>query len=109
LPGTITVDGVQYTDAAGDDVAEFVPPAGSSEGHVSVNLGTGADATHGGSIPRTSGSPQHTVTFDVRVATGVTDKQQIVNAASLVYRGLTTQATSAAATNAALGAVTAVP
>lgn len=107
-PNTATVDGAARTDAAGDDDTQFVPPSGGSgQGHLLVNLGTGATATRGGSIPVSTGSVQHTVTFDVIVNGTVTNGQQIVNAANLAYSGLSTQASNASATNAVVSPVVA--
>ncbi|MBO9555843.1 Ig-like domain-containing protein [Cellulomonas sp.] len=108
-PGTVTVDGsTPRTDQAGDDDTQFVPPSGASgQGHILVNLGTGANATKGGTIPVSTGSVQHTVTFDVIVDGTVTNGQQIVNAANLAYSGLSTQAANASATNAVVSPVVA--
>ena len=109
VPGSITVDGVVRTDGAGDDLAEYVQPGLLGQGHVLAYLGSGATPSVGGAIPITSGSSQHVVTFQVRVDADATNGQQIINAATLGYRGQTTDASSSSATNAVLEPVVTAP
>jgi uncharacterized repeat protein (TIGR01451 family) len=92
VPGSITVDGTPVSDAADGDAGAFVPPAGDTKGHVSVDLGT---------IPVTAtGDPApHTVTFRVTVDPSAVNGQPMVNGAALTYRGLTTHASSSSVTN----------
>ena len=59
VPGSLTVNGATQTDTGGDDVGEV------AGGTVTARLGTGADATGGGSLA--PGSGVQTVTFRVQV------------------------------------------
>lgn len=98
VPGSLRVDGRPLSDASGDDEGEFVQDA--FQGHVQVRVGTGADASNGGAIPITpQGAPDpHTVSFRVTVEAAVAD-QGLVNVATYSYRGRTTGASQAAASN----------
>ncbi|MFS0701592.1 beta strand repeat-containing protein [Cellulomonas sp. 179-A 4D5 NHS] len=109
VPGSITVDGVPLTDAAGDDLAQYVPAGALGQGHVLAYLGAGATPALGGSIPMSTGTAQHLVTFRVRVGADATNGQRLVNAAALTYRGHTTDASSSSATNAVLSPVVTDP
>ncbi|MGW6131064.1 beta strand repeat-containing protein [Cellulomonas sp. NPDC055163] len=109
VPGSLTVDGVPLTDAAGDDLGEYVPAGALGQGHVLAYLGAGATPAQGGSIPMSTGSAQHLVTFRVRVGADATNGQRLVNAAALTYRGHTTDASSSSATNAVLSPVVTTP
>jgi len=106
VPGSITLDGVPQTDAVDGDTTQYVADA---NGHVLSHLGTGATPTAGGAIPMTSGAPQHVITFDVTVDSDATNGQELVNAAALTYRGLTTEASASSATNAVINPVVAAP
>ncbi|WP_437335306.1 DUF3344 domain-containing protein [Sorangium sp. So ce394] len=82
VPGSLSVTaGANMgakTDATGDDQGEYDAAART----VRVRLGTGANATVGGSLPAATGSS--TVTFQVRVdagASGLIRNQAIVSAA----------------------------
>ncbi|MCW4385544.1 Ig-like domain repeat protein [Salinibacterium sp. SYSU T00001] len=101
VPGSITVNGAPLTDAAGDDTATY--SVGPNGGSIAVNLGTGATASSGGDIPLydmdVPTANVATVTFDVVVNSTAVPYQEIVNAASLRYRGKTTQAASASVSN----------
>ncbi|MBB6097820.1 putative repeat protein (TIGR01451 family) [Deinobacterium chartae] len=76
VPGTLRVDGVAYTDAAGDDPASF------QNNTVTVHLGTSASAAQGG---RLAPSEETTVTFDVRINTNTAAGSNITNRAELSY------------------------
>ncbi len=109
---SVTVDGQPQTDDVDTDNTVYVGPSGSAgQGHIQVNLGTGATPTRGGTIPVATKTvpyvPQHVVTFDVTVDASVTNGQELVNAASLVYSGYSTHAANASATNAVLSPVVA--
>ena len=107
VPGSITVDGVPQTDAAdGADTAEFVS---QDNGYVLAYLGAGSTSTSGGAIPMTSGTAQHLVSFKVTIDPDTTNGQELVNAAALTYRGLTTRAAASSATNAVVSPVTTAP
>lgn len=109
VPGSLVVDTVAQTDAAGDgDVGHY---DGSQNGHVIVYLGSGASSAHGGDVPVSpSGSTaQHTVVFDVRVNADARDTQKIVNSAAMTYRGATTYAAAASASNVLLNPVVTTP
>ncbi|GAB3312298.1 hypothetical protein GCM10027298_37400 [Epidermidibacterium keratini] len=75
VPGSMTVDGATLTDASGDDRGAV------GSGQVRVNLGSGATATAGGSIPAGGSS---TVKFRVRV-TDAALGQTITNTATVNY------------------------
>ena len=70
------------TDAIGDDAAEF--NAGSGE--VVFRLGSGGNATTGGSI---APGETDTVTFDVTINADAVPGQQIVNQANATFTGFT--------------------
>ncbi len=72
------------TDGAGDDLAEF----DSSEDRVRFRMGTGANATDGGSVAQGGGTV--TATFDVTVDGGHKEGDVITNRGSSDYRGQTT-------------------
>lgn len=107
VPGSLVVDGVPQTDAA--DAVDVGHYDGSENGHVVAHLGAGATSAAGGSIPMTSGTPQHTVSFDVTVDLDATNAQQIVNGAAMTYRGATTYASAASASNVLIDPVVATP
>jgi uncharacterized repeat protein (TIGR01451 family) len=71
------------TDASGDDQAEF----DASQDSVRVRLGSGANATSGGSLAENGGSAS--ATFDVTVDGGHSEGDVISNRASSDYRGHT--------------------
>jgi uncharacterized repeat protein (TIGR01451 family) len=73
VPGSLTIDGVVMTDAAGDDQAEF------NGTDISYRLGAGANAANGGTLAMGATT---TVTFQAEV---VTPGALIVNQASLAY------------------------
>lgn len=78
-PGSLEIDGVPVTDAAGDDRGEFATD------HVVARVGTGANAVTGGRI----GVGVHTVvTFRVVIQPG-TEGTTIPNTATLSYRAAT--------------------
>jgi hypothetical protein len=64
MPGSLAIDGAAQSDAARDDRAEF--DAGG--GRVVARLGSGANATTGGTLA--VGGAVTTVTFRVRIGTG---------------------------------------
>ena len=78
VPGSLTVDGVKLTDAAGDDAAEF----DAAKGAVTARVGVGADASTGGSVP-VKGSV--VVTFRVKIDTGA--KGTIENQGTITAAG----------------------
>lgn len=106
VPGSTVVDSVVQTDAVDGDTTQFVP---DGNGNVQVYLGAGATPTLGGDILRSTGTAQHVVTFQVVVDADATDAQELVNAAVLTYRGKTTYASSASATNAVINPVVTDP
>ena len=66
-PGSLTIDGVTQTDAAGDDQAEYAAGAGGT-GTVTARLGSAASATAGGTIAQGTST---TVTFQAVVVGAV--------------------------------------
>jgi uncharacterized repeat protein (TIGR01451 family)/MYXO-CTERM domain-containing protein len=78
VPGTLAIDTVAKTDAAGDDTANYVAASRT----VTARLGTGASATVGGSIPIAGTS---TLTFRVKVDAGF--RGTISNQASITAAG----------------------
>ena len=70
------------TDAIGDDAAEF----NAGTGEVVFRLGSGANATTGGSI---APAETDTVTFDVTINSDTAPGQQIVNQANATFTGAT--------------------
>ena len=72
---------VPITDGSGDDVGEFVPTAGA-RGSVRFRLGTGANASSGGTIAEDGGTDA--VRFQVLVE-GAAAGSTVVNEASLAY------------------------
>lgn len=98
VPGSLVVDGRPLTDASGDDEGEFVQDA--FQGHVKVRVGAGADSSTGGAIPITpqGAADPHVVSFRVLVTEAIAD-QGLVNLATYSYRGRTTGAAQAAASN----------
>ena len=88
VPGSIVVTaspgGVNNgtkTDAAGDDIAEYVPGSRT----VRVRIGTGATATAGGTLaPNTTVTLRFRVTLD-RASSGTT----VINGSTLAYRART--------------------
>jgi uncharacterized repeat protein (TIGR01451 family) len=103
VPGSARLDGVPQTDP--DDAADTTSFVGDGNGHLVVHLGDGATQARGGRIPLSDGAPEHVVTFDVTVDAGTTDDQELVNLASLTYRGLTTGAAGGSVTNAVVSSV----
>ena len=104
VPGSITINAVTQTDGSDGDNARYVA---APTGHIEAFIGTGATSTTGGSIPISSGSTQHTVVFRVTVDAPGVNGQPLVNVASLSYRGQTTNAAQASATNAVSSVVVA--
>ena len=86
VPGTLVVvsgaNAGAKTDAAGDDQAEF--NAGSN--NVVFRLGTGANATTGGSLAIGAST---TVTFEVRVNANTPDQTTVTNQATITAVGVT--------------------
>uniref|UniRef100_UPI000306D401 right-handed parallel beta-helix repeat-containing protein n=1 Tax=Thermus aquaticus TaxID=271 RepID=UPI000306D401 len=76
-----------FTDAAGDDIAEYAPscPEFSGAPCVRFRLGTGANATSGGLIPPTQGA---SVRFRVQVLPSAAG-QTITNTAQISYNSQT--------------------
>ena len=106
VPGSIKIDSTAQTDGSDGDNARYVA---APSGHVEAFIGIGATSTLGGSIPVTPGSTQHTVVFRVTVNAPGVNGQPLVNAASLNYRGQTTDSSQASATNAVSSVVVATP
>lgn len=110
VPGSVTVgtstETIAQTDALDADTTRYVA---DGNGHLEVFLGAGATPTQGGDIPMSSGAAQYVVTFQVTVDADATNDQEIINAAVLSYRGQTTYASSASATNAVINPVVTDP
>jgi uncharacterized repeat protein (TIGR01451 family) len=89
VAGSLTIDGVTKTDAAGDDQAEYTAATRT----VTARLGTGANGTAGGTLAVGASS---VVTFDVKVNAGVTgsiSNQGTLQAAGMLGAPLTTWVT----------------
>ncbi|MBI9115896.1 Ig-like domain-containing protein [Sanguibacter suaedae] len=106
VPGSIELDATPQTDAHDGDTTRFVA---DGNGHIEVFLGDGATPERGGEIPMSTGAAQHVVTFRVTVDADATNAQELINAAVLTYRGQTTFASAASATNAVLSPVVTDP
>ncbi|WP_435205374.1 Ig-like domain-containing protein [Micromonospora sp. bgisy143] len=78
VPGSLSVNGVSRTDAAGDDQAGYVV-AGN---RVVANLGTGATAAAGGTLVT---GAVNTVRFRARVVDSPTPGVTVANQASISY------------------------
>jgi large repetitive protein len=84
MPGSLSIGGSgAQTDAAGDDQAEF----DGGQGRIRFRLGSGANATSGGSLAENGGSAS--ATFEVTVDAGHSEGDVITNRASSDYRGHT--------------------
>jgi uncharacterized repeat protein (TIGR01451 family)/MYXO-CTERM domain-containing protein len=77
--GSVTVDGVAKTDAAGDDQADY----DAASRTLTVRLGTGASASQGGSM-----LPGATTTVKFRVTVDPNASGSIANQAVITARGL---------------------
>lgn len=64
VPGTLAVDGIPRTDAAGDDVAEY----SAATKTIVLRVGTGATSAAGGTI-RSNGTDRFTASYRVRIST----------------------------------------
>lgn len=106
VPGSLSVDGTAYTDVSGDDPGTFLTD--DNQGHLLVNIGAGATASRGGTIPA-DGTTEHEVRFRVTVDADAANGQPLTNAAGLTYLGRTTRASSASATNAVVSPVVTDP
>ncbi|MGA8925697.1 MAG: hypothetical protein WB462_05700 [Solirubrobacterales bacterium] len=83
-PNSLSIGGgAAQSDASADDQAEFV----SGQNSVRFRLGTGANATSGGTLVENGGSAS--ATFDVTVDSGDHEGDVITNRASSDYRGHT--------------------
>ncbi len=83
-PNSLSIGGGgAQTDASADDQAEFV----GGQNSVRFRLGTGANATSGGTLVENGGSAS--ATFDVTVDSGDHEGDVITNRASSDYRGHT--------------------
>jgi uncharacterized repeat protein (TIGR01451 family) len=81
LAGSLSIDGVQKTDAPADDQAEFVSDS------VVFRLGSGATSTTGGELVPGAST---TVQFQVRVhSTGLQPDTQIVNGGTVGFKSKT--------------------
>jgi uncharacterized repeat protein (TIGR01451 family) len=80
VPGSTTIDGIAKTDAAGDDQVDF------SGNVLVIRLGTGADATSGGTL---APGDLTTIQFDVTVNDGLPAGTSISNQAQVVFSGAT--------------------
>jgi len=95
------------TDGSGDDQAEYV--AGATP-HVVFRLGTGANATTGGSLPYYNPPPAQTsVTFDVTVNNNIPPGYVISNSADISLNGQTIPTNTYSTTSAAAVATVLVP
>ena len=84
VPGSLAIDGVAQTDAAGDDQAEV------AGGQVVARLGTGANATAGGTIA-VGPAAASTITFQVRINdAGFAPGAEITNTARADFTSATT-------------------
>jgi uncharacterized repeat protein (TIGR01451 family) len=82
VPGSLRMNGVPKTDAAGDDQAEYV----SSTNTVTFRLGVDATATMGGTLaPGAFG----TNVFRVRISETATNRTVITNVANVFYTAQT--------------------
>lgn len=64
VPGSLVVDGVPATDAAGDDVAEY----SAASKTITLRVGTGATSTTGGTL-RSNGTDRFTASYRIRIST----------------------------------------
>ena len=83
VPGSMSIDGVGKSDAAGDDQAEFDGTAKT----VVMRIGAGANATTGGRLA--VGAPATRISFRVSVNPGLTSGYVVRNDASVGYRSET--------------------
>lgn len=91
VPGSMAVGATGLTDASDGDAGKL------SAGTLTINLGTGATSSAGGSILPAGSAPA--VTFKVTVNAGISDGASIVNAAQVGYVGLTSAETVSSASN----------
>ena len=95
------------TDASGDDQADYVS---SGTPHVVFRLGTGANATNGGSLPFYNPPPAQTsLTFDVTVNNNIPTGTLISNSAAISLQGQTLPGNTYTTTSSAATAYVLTP
>jgi uncharacterized repeat protein (TIGR01451 family) len=95
------------TDSSGDDQAEYVS---TGTPHVVFRLGTGANATSGGSLPYYNPPPAQTsLTFDVTVNNNIPTGTLISNSAAISLQGQTLPGNTYTTTSSAATAFVLTP